>query len=1351
MALVRKKEPRSAVRRLQVRPLWALSAIMLTLIAWAWASLQRPYPYPLRPNSERSILEVISYPIEVNASRRVAVTPENIMDFTVLSDGAHGWAVGGNGTILATKDGGKSWNVQPCNTLGPLTSVAFNDDGQRGWAVGWDGTIFATSDAGQSWTAQTSGTTSDLLVVQFNTDGLRGWAVGWWGTILSTRNGGQSWTEQISGTQADLQAVQFVADGLRGWAVGGSGTILVTRDGGQSWAEQTSNTNSDLQSVQFNADGLRGWAVGDNGTILATRDGGENWTVQSSSTQADLQAVQFNADGLRGWAVGDNGTILTTRNSGQIWTPLLSNGAQTDLQAVQLNADGQPGWVMSRNGTILATRDGGQNWTPLLNSDSQIDLSSMAFNADGQPGWVVGSSGTILATRDGGKNWVEQTSGTKTHLQAVQFNADGQRGWAVGNSGTILATQDGGQKWTPQTSGTNSDLQAVQFNADGLRGWAVGDNGTILTTRDSGKTWILQANGTKDIWSSVVFNADGQRGWVVGYSGTILITQDGGQRWTPQTSATDAHLKSVQFNADGLRGWAVGHRGTILATRDGGKNWIEQTSGTKADLQAVQFDTDGQRGWAVGDSGTILTSRDGGSNWKPVVIANVDSGRLGVWITDAQANSVWIVGHLPVLLHTTDGGKSWETEIWPLHYSRYPAPWFWLALASAVLCWWRALQLKTIPDEQGAEAFVSTDAPVAQLSQDRLRFGPLAMGISRFLRNDSTEPPLTIAVSGEWGSGKSSLMGMVCSDLRRRGSSTVWFNAWHHQKDEQLLAALLNAVCSRGLPSLITPEGWVFRLRLLWLRSKKHFILAFLVVALLAGMGGLVAVRGSTAWQNLWSMDAGHTLLWLKTVASGNIGNIKIGDLGTLLGQISSLAALVVALRKALTAFGADPAVLLSGTVDKFRLNDASALTGFRTRFAREFDEVTHCLPYRMVIVIDDLDRCRPEAVLEVMEAVNFLVSSGSCFVLFGMAPDPVQAALAVSFEKIAAEMEGPVTGERGARTGAEKEQREYERRHNYARNYLEKLINLEIAVPITSARTAQSLVDTSDSGRSRKSGTTGQKLIRSWPLVLLALAVTLGWHVGATWSISDPLSQPGQKTGGQVQVQVSQPINLGQNFEPTQFVTPALPSLYSVSTVQQSEDHPIAWPIITLPIVFLVAWALCFGLVRLRMQVHQVKDSLAFLQALKIWMPVVQQHRRTPRAIKRFANRIRYLAMLQQPEHLDKSGLDQVAKQVRSLWKKLQRGTSHEETSVADNLVQSDDLPVTLSEDIIVALGALHEVCGKDWRNCVVGHAPSAIKTTVEKAIEQHRAMGLGANWPPTDAEMDSFERALRGIRIPA
>src|SRR5262249_33161306 len=144
-----------------------------------------------------------------------------------------------------------------------------------------------------------------------------------------------------------------------------------------------------------------------------------------------------------------------------------------------------------------------------------------------------------------------------------------------------------------------------------------------------------------------------------------------------------------------------------------------------------------------------------------------------------------------------------------------------------------------------------TDSPTVDFAQDRLRFGPLAKGISRFLRNAATRPPLTLAISGDWGSGKSSPMALICADLKRYGNRPVWFNAWHHQNDEQFLAGLLSAIRDQALPSPLTLDGAVFRLRLLWLRSKKHFALTFVVILLASATTAFLVGHDLTVWDRM--------------------------------------------------------------------------------------------------------------------------------------------------------------------------------------------------------------------------------------------------------------------------------------------------------------------------------------------------------------------------------------------------------------------------------------------------------------------------------------------------------------------
>ena len=126
----------------------------------------------------------------------------------------------------------------------------------------------------------------------------------------------------------------------------------------------------------------------------------------------------------------------------------------------------------------------------------------------------------------------------------------------------------------------------------------------------------------------------------------------------------------------------------------------------------------------------------------------------------------------------------------PIIYQRWPAPWYYVSLGSALALLFPALR-KPSPAKTGPDSIanlLASDAPLRPEDPDPLGYGKIARTLSNFIRNRNTTPPLTIAVTGRWGSGKSSLMNLLQHDLRRFGYPCVWFNAWHHQKEEHLLA-----------------------------------------------------------------------------------------------------------------------------------------------------------------------------------------------------------------------------------------------------------------------------------------------------------------------------------------------------------------------------------------------------------------------------------------------------------------------------------------------------------------------------------------------------------------------------------
>ncbi len=218
----------------------------------------------------------------------------------------------------------------------------------------------------------------------------------------------------------------------------------------------------------------------------------------------------------------------------------------------------------------------------------------------------------------------------------------------------------------------------------------------------------------------------------------------------PDLNMVDFH--GIYF-VDSEFGWAVGEGGIILHTVDRGMNWNLQISGTPARLNAIQF-LDVNQGWAAGDGGTIL--------------------------------------------HTVDGGKMWNTRA--LSYKKYPAPWYYLVLIVVVALLSQSVRRPSPVTERSTIAnMLISDKPLDASAPDAMDFHKIALGLSRFLRNENTQPPLTIAITGAWGTGKSSLMNLLKADLSRFGFRPVWFNVWHQSQ------SLIHQVndSNRGLCNLL--------------------------------------------------------------------------------------------------------------------------------------------------------------------------------------------------------------------------------------------------------------------------------------------------------------------------------------------------------------------------------------------------------------------------------------------------------------------------------------------------------------------------------------------------------------------
>jgi photosystem II stability/assembly factor-like uncharacterized protein len=125
-----------------------------------------------------------------------------ILKAVSFCDSLHGWAVGEYGYIYHTRDGGSKWENQAghfdvSETSGEVEGGTFLFDVQAidprtAWAVGIDGYVIKTEDGGKGWEeVQTGASQTQLFCI--TTDRADTILIGGNGVFLSSSDKGQSW------------------------------------------------------------------------------------------------------------------------------------------------------------------------------------------------------------------------------------------------------------------------------------------------------------------------------------------------------------------------------------------------------------------------------------------------------------------------------------------------------------------------------------------------------------------------------------------------------------------------------------------------------------------------------------------------------------------------------------------------------------------------------------------------------------------------------------------------------------------------------------------------------------------------------------------------------------------------------------------------------------------------------------------------------------------------------------------------------------------------------------------------------------------------------------------------------
>jgi photosystem II stability/assembly factor-like uncharacterized protein len=266
-------------------------------------------------------------------------------------------AVGSNGFIIRTTDGGDTWNVVTSGSTDRLHRVSFA--GNTGWAVGLNSAILKTTDAGLTWTPQDAGVTTHFRYVHCVDENTVWLASSPWGTpnmdgyVMKTTNGGDSWEVKL--TQPS-NVVCFV-DADSGCA-GSSGGVYRSTDGGDNWQFVDMGAPRAISQIVF-VDSLTGWAVCQEGFMAKTTDCGRTWAQQQYGTDRTVNDMFF-LDPDRGWYItGDPATIAATVDGGVTWT-FQTCPTTTAVREVMF-ADENVGWIVGYYGTVLRTVTGGRN------------------------------------------------------------------------------------------------------------------------------------------------------------------------------------------------------------------------------------------------------------------------------------------------------------------------------------------------------------------------------------------------------------------------------------------------------------------------------------------------------------------------------------------------------------------------------------------------------------------------------------------------------------------------------------------------------------------------------------------------------------------------------------------------------------------------------------------------------------------------------------------------------------------------------------------------------------------------------------------------------------------------------
>lgn len=232
-----------------------------------------------------------------------------------------------------------------------------------------------------------------------------------------------------------------------------------------------------------------------------------------------------------------------------------------------------------------------------------------------------------------------------------------------------------------------------------------------------------------------------------------------------------------------------------------------------------------------------------------------------------------------------------------------------------------------------------------ETEKDLLNFSVVAETAAQLVC-ESAGQPVSIGISGNWGTGKSSMVKMIGASLRRSDAGNnkyifLEFNAWLYQGYDDARMALLQSVADRLVAEserrqTHIVEALEFAKRVNWLRVGKLL-----------------------------------TPVALGAVVGGTMG----GPIGAIIGAVGGLcknegAPTSEDIEKVKNAYGMlQPE--LSGLLKE---KEAKSLPQEIAELRSTFENLLSAMDVTLVVLVDDLDRCLPDTAISTLEAMRLLL-----------------------------------------------------------------------------------------------------------------------------------------------------------------------------------------------------------------------------------------------------------------------------------------------------------------------------------------------------------------------------------------